>query len=339
MSSPEVRSLRPTPDQYAYAFGGHEPLLTVAPGTVVELSTEDCFAGNVRSVDDLPSEVCTFPFLNPVTGPIAVEGAEPGDTLAVHFVEITPARDWAASSTFPHFGALTATHATAMLHPALEERVWIYDLDRAAGTCTFRARRCDVVVELPLDPMHGTVGVAPAAGEVLMSITPAAHGGNMDTPEMRAGVTAYFPVNVPGAMLSIGDGHARQGEGEVCGTAVEAAMSTVVVLDLVKGQAPVSPRIESDDFLMTTGSARPLEDAYRMSQLDLVGWTGMLLGLDELDAYQLVSQAGLAPAGNVVDTSYTMVAKLPKALLGAVTAYDGVHDRLRAVGADHLRTR
>lgn len=339
MSSPEVRSLRPTPNQYAYAFGGHEPLLTVAPGTVVELSTEDCFAGNVRSVDDLPSEVCTFPFLNPVTGPIAVEGAEPGDTLAVHFAEITPARDWAASSTFPHFGALTATHATAMLHPALEERVWIYDLDRAAGTCTFRARRCDVVVELPLDPMHGTVGVAPAAGEVLMSITPAAHGGNMDTPEMRAGVTAYFPVNVPGAMLSIGDGHARQGEGEVCGTAVEAAMSTVVVLDLVKGQAPVSPRIESDDFLMTTGSARPLEDAYRMSQLDLVGWTGMLLGLDELDAYQLVSQAGLAPAGNVVDTSYTMVAKLPKALLGAVTAYDGVHDRLRAVGADHLRTR
>lgn len=339
MSSPEVRSLRPTPDQYAYAFGGHEPLLTVAPGTVVELSTEDCFAGNVRSVDDLPSEVCTFPFLNPVTGPIAVEGAEPGDTLAVHFAEITPARDWAASSTFPHFGALTATHATAMLHPALEERVWIYDLDRAAGTCTFHARRCDVVVELPLDPMHGTVGVAPAAGEVLMSITPAAHGGNMDTPEMRAGVTAYFPVNVPGAMLSIGDGHARQGEGEVCGTAVEAAMSTVVILDLVKGQAPVSPRIESDDFLMTTGSARPLEDAYRMSQLDLVGWTGMLLGLDELDAYQLVSQAGLAPAGNVVDTSYTMVAKLPKALLGAVTAYDGVHDRLRAVGADHLRTR
>jgi acetamidase/formamidase len=339
VSSPEVRSLRPTPDQYAYAFGGHEPLLTVAPGTVVELSTEDCFAGNVRSVDDLPSEVCTFPFLNPVTGPIAVEGAEPGDTLAVHFAEIAPARDWAASSTFPHFGALTATHATAMLHPALEERVWIYDLDRAAGTCTFRARRSDLVVELPMDPMHGTVGVAPAAGEVLMSITPAAHGGNMDTPEMRAGVTAYFPVNVPGAMLSIGDGHARQGEGEVCGTAVEAAMSTVVVLDLVKGQAPVSPRIESDDFLMTTGSARPLEDAYRMSQLDLVGWTGMLLGLDELDAYQLVSQAGLAPAGNVVDTSYTMLAKLPKALLGSMAAYDGMHDRLRAVGAHHLRTR
>ncbi|QWZ09258.1 acetamidase/formamidase family protein [Nocardioides panacis] len=335
----EVRTLHPTTDQYAFAFGGREPLLTVAPGTIVELSTEDCFAGKVRSVDDLPSVVCEFPFLNPVTGPIAVEGAEVGDTLTVHFVEITPARDWAASSTFPHFGALTTTHATAMLHEALEERVWIYELDVAAGVCRFQARRTDFSVELPLDPMHGTVGVAPAAGEVLMSITPAAHGGNMDTPEMRAGVTAYFPVNVPGGMLSLGDGHARQGEGEVCGTAVEAAMRTVVVVDLVKGGAPVSPRIESDGFLMTTGSARPLEDAYRMSQHDLVGWTGSLLGLEQLDAYQLVSQAGLAPAGNVVDTNYTMVAKLPKTLLGATTAYDGLHDRLRAVGADYLRTR
>jgi len=339
MSGPEVRTLTPTPEQYAYAFGGREPLLTVAPGTIVELSTEDCFAGNVQSVDDLPSQVCTFPFLNPVTGPIAVEGAEPGDTLAVHFVEIVPARDWAASSTFPHFGALTTTHATAMLHPALEERVWMYEIDVAAGTCRYQARRSELSLELPLDPMHGTVGVAPAASEVLMSITPAAHGGNMDTPEMRAGVTAYFPVNVSGGMLSIGDGHARQGEGEVCGTAVEAAMNTVVVVDLLKGHAPASPRIESDDFVMTTGSARPLEDAFRMSQLDLVGWTGSLLGLDELDAYQLVSQVGLAPAGNVVDPNYTMVAKLPKSVLGSATAYDGLHDRLRGIGADYLSTR
>ena len=283
--------------------------------------------------------VCTFPFLNPVTGPIAVEGAMPGDTLAVHFVEITPARDWAVSTTFPHFGALTTTHSTAMLHPALEERVWMYDVDVAAGTCRFRARRSDFAVDLPLDPMHGTVGVAPAADEVVMSITPAAHGGNMDTAEMRAGVTAYFGVNVEGGMLAIGDGHARQGEGEVCGTGVEAAMRTVVVVDLVKGQAPVSPRLESDGFVMTTGNTRPLEDAFRMSQHDLVGWTASLLGLDELDAYQLVSQAGLAPAGNVVDTNYTMVGKLPKSLLGGSVAYDGMHDRLRATAEDYLRHR
>jgi acetamidase/formamidase len=339
VSTGDIVTLNPTPDQYAFAFGGRDPLVTVKPGTIVELTTEDCYAGNVKSVDDLPSEVCTFPFLNPVTGPIAVEGAEVGDALVVHFVDIRPARDWAVSSTFPHFGALTATHSTAMLHEALEERVWIYDIDVEAGTCRYRARRSDFTVELPLDPMHGTVGVAPAANEVLMSITPATHGGNMDTPEMRAGTTAYFGVNVEGGLLSIGDGHARQGEGEVCGTAVEAAMNTVVVVDLIKGQAPESPRMENDAFLMTTGHARPLEDAYRISQLDLLRWTGSLLGLDDLDAYQLVSQAGLAPAGNVCDTNYTMVGKLPKSLLGGATAYDGRHAQLRRTAEEYLASR
>lgn len=339
MTAPEVISLSPTEESYAYTFGGREPLLTVEPGTIVELTTEDCFGGRVRGPADLPSEVCTFPYLNPVTGPVAVRGAEPGDTLAVHFIDIAPARDRGFSSTFPHFGALTATHSTAMLHPPLEERVWVYEIDPRAGTCRFTARTGDFSVDLPLDPMHGTVGVAPAAGETLMSITPGAHGGNMDTPEMRAGTTAYFGVNVPGGLLSVGDGHARQGEGEVCGTAVETAMRTVVAVDLVKGGAPAWPRLESDGHLLSTGSARPLEDAFRISQHDLVGWTAELLGLDQLDAYQLVSQAGLAPAANVCDTNYTMLAKLPKTVLGQRRAYDGTHERLRALGAAYLRQR
>ena len=175
----DVVALEPTPDQLRYTFGGGEALLHVRPGTVVELTTEDCFGGRVRSADDLPSQVCEFPYLNPVTGPIHVEGAEPGDTLAVHLVEIAPARDWAVSATFPHFGALTATHSTAMLHDALEEVVWVYEVDRDRGTCLFRPRRGGPEIELPLDPMHGTIGVAPAANEVFASITPGAHGGNM----------------------------------------------------------------------------------------------------------------------------------------------------------------
>ncbi|MEU4572825.1 acetamidase/formamidase family protein [Nonomuraea sp. ATR24] len=331
-----VISYRPSPEEYSYTFGGRAPVGKVRPGTILELFTEDCFAGRVRSVDDLPSQVCEFPYLNPVTGPFHVEGAEPGDTLALHFVSITPARDWAVSSTFPHFGALTGTHTTAMLQPPLEERVWWYDLDVAKGVAVYQARNSDFRVELPLDPMHGTVGVAPGANESRMTIVPDAHGGNMDTPELRAGVTVYLGVNVEGGLFSIGDGHGLQGHGEVCGTAVEAAMNTVVAVELIKGVATPWPRLEDDLHLMTTGSARPLEDAYRISQHDLVTWTSSLTGLDELDAYQLVSQAGQAPVGNVCDANYTMVAKLPKAYLGTPSVYESAHARLRALGAQYM---
>lgn len=335
----DVVELNPTPDQYRYTFGGHEPILTVRPGTIIDVTTEDCFGGRVRSVDDLPSRVCDLSSLNPVSGPIAGEGAEPGDALAVHFAEIMPVRDWAVSSTFPFFGALTATHSTAMLHDALEERVWRYDVDVAAGIVRYQARNSDFSVELPLDPMHGTVGVAPAGGERMLTITPSAHGGNMDTPELRAGVTLYLPVNVPGAMLALGDGHCRQGEGEVCGVGVEAAMRTQIVVDVVKGAGLAWPRLESDDHLMSTGSVRPLDDAYRASQTDIIGWLCDLTGLDRLDALQLVSQAGLAPVANMVDTNYTMVAKLPKSVLGEAVAYDGLHERLRDAGRAYLASR
>ncbi|MEU4510126.1 acetamidase/formamidase family protein [Nonomuraea wenchangensis] len=330
-----VVSYRPKPEELSYTFGGRPPVGKVRPGTILEIYTEDCFGGLVRTVDDLPSRVCEFPYLNPVTGPFHVEGAEPGDTLALHFVRITPARDWAVSTTFPHFGALTGTHTTAMLQPPLEERVWRYDLDLDKGVAVYHARSSDFSVELPLDPMHGTVGVAPGANEARMTITPDAHGGNMDTPELRAGVTVYLGVNVEGGLFAIGDGHARQGHGEVCGTAVESAMNTVVAVELIKGVATPWPRLEDDLHLMSTGSARPLEDAYRISQHDLVTWAAELTGLDTLDAYQLVSQAGEAPVGNVCDTNYTMVAKLPKAYLGGPGVYESAHERLRALGSQY----
>ncbi len=339
MNDLRVATLRPQPGEFINTFGNHEPRLTIDPGTIVELSTEDCFGGSVRSVDDLPSTVCDFANLNPVTGPIYVRGAEPGDLLAVHFADIRPSRDWAVSATFPYFGALSTTHQTAMLHAPLEERVWKYDIDVEAGIVRYHARQSGFTVDLPLDPMHGTVGVAPAGGERISTVTPSMHGGNMDTPELRAGTTLYLPVNVEGALLGVGDGHARQGEGEVCGTAVEAAMDTVIIVDLIKGAGGAWPRLQSDDFIMSTGSTRPLEDAYRVSQHDLVGWTAELLDLEILDALQLVSQAGLAPVGNVVDPNYTMVAKLPTSLLGGTRPYDGIHSRLRATAAQYLGQR
>ncbi|MFG3358620.1 acetamidase/formamidase family protein [Streptomyces griseofuscus] len=329
MTDPRILTVRPEPDEYAWTFGGAAPAARVAPGTVLDLFTEDCFAGRVRSEKDLVSEVCEFPFLNPQTGPFHIEGAEPGDTVAVHFVSIEPARDWAASTTVPLFGALTSTHATASLQPPLPERVWIWELDRARRTALFRARDSDFERELPLEPMHGTVGVAPANLEVRSALVPDAHGGNMDTPEMRAGVTCYLGVNVEGALLSLGDGHARQGEGETCGVAVECAMNTVVIVDLLKSVATPWPRLESDTHIVSTGSARPLEDAFRISQADLVRWLVSDYGFSELDAYQFATQTVESPLANVCDTNYTCVAKLRKEWLPARETYRGVHARLR----------
>ncbi|MGM9463968.1 acetamidase/formamidase family protein [Streptomyces murinus] len=329
MTDPRILTVRPEPDEYAWTFGGAAPVARVAPGTVLDLFTEDCFAGRIRSEKDLVSEVCEFPFLNPQTGPFHIEGAEPGDTVAVHFVSIEPARDWAASTTVPLFGALTSTHATASLQPPLPERVWIWELDRARRTALFRARDSDFERELPLEPMHGTVGVAPANLEVRSALVPDAHGGNMDTPEMRAGVTCYLGVNVEGALLSLGDGHARQGEGETCGVAVECAMNTVVIVDLLKGVSTPWPRLESDTHIVSTGSARPLEDAFRISQADLVRWLVSDYGFSELDAYQFATQTVESPLANVCDTNYTCVAKLRKEWLPARETYRGVHARLR----------
>jgi acetamidase/formamidase len=188
--------------------------------------------------------------------------------------------------------------------------------------------------------MHGTVGVAPALNEARSALTPGDWGGNMDTPEMRSGVTCYLGVNVEGALFSFGDGHARQGEGETCGVAIETAMDTVMVIDVIKNVSPVLwPRIESDDEIMTTGSTKPLEDAFRISHAQMVHWVVELTGLSIMDAYQFVSQAAETPIANVVDTNYTVVAKLKKKYLPGINPLGGVHQYLAAIGEAYIATR
>ncbi|HEX5938519.1 MAG TPA: acetamidase/formamidase family protein [Actinomycetota bacterium] len=331
----DVLTYRPDPSEFAWTFGGVGPVRTVKPGDILELWTEDAFGGKVRGPDDHVSRVIDPRFLNPQTGPFFVEGAEPGDTLAIHFVSIEPSRDWASSCTVPLFGSLSATTRTALLHDPLPERVWIYEVDRAARTVTYRASESEHTTVLPLDPMHGTVGVAPALFEARSSLVPDAHGGNMDTPEMRAGVTCFLGVNVEGALFSIGDGHCRQGEGETCGVAVEAAMDTVLTIDVIKGRATPWPRLENDTHLMSTGSARPLEDAFRISHADLIAWMVEEHGLEALDAYQLLTQISESPVANVVDPNYTFVTKVKKEYLPRADAYGGVHARLREVVASY----
>ncbi|MGH3095528.1 MAG: acetamidase/formamidase family protein [Streptosporangiales bacterium] len=326
----QVVSYRPDAAEFSWTFGGAAPVARVRPGDVVEVWTEDCYAGKVHGPDDLVSQVCEFPFLNPQSGPFYVEGARPGDTLALHFVSIEPSRDYASSTTVPLFGALTSTHDTATLQDPLPEVVWMYEVDRARRTATYRPRGGGPDVSLPLDPMHGTVGVAPAAMEARSAIVPGAHGGNMDTPELRAGVTAYFGVNVEGALFSLGDGHCRQGEGESCGTALEAAMDTAVIVDLIPGIATPWPRIESDTHIMTVGSAKPMEDAFRIAHLDLVDHVAARCSLDRLDAYQLVSQLALSPVANACNPAYSVVAKIGKQYLPQDSdPYEHVHARLR----------
>ncbi len=332
MTDLEVITYRPEPGEFAWTFGGAAPVRTIRTPAALSVYTEDAFGGRVRDAADLVSRL-NITDVNPQTGPFYIEGAEPGDTVAVHFVSIEPARDWGASTTVPLFGALTGTHLTALLNEPLEEVMWIWQLDADKRLCRFSARMSEFTADLPMEPMHGTVGVAPANREVRSSLVPDAFGGNMDTPEMRAGTTCYLGVNVPGALLSLGDGHARQGEGETCGVAVETAMNTVLIVDLVKGHAPTPwPRLENDTHIMSAGSARPLEDAFRIAQHDMVTWVARLCGLDLLDAYQLVTQAVESPLANVCDPNYTSIAKMPKRYL-RTPVFDGLHDQLRALAA------
>ena len=325
----DVIEFKPSREQLVYTFGGNTPALKVRPGDLLKLWSEDAFNHTLRQSTDLSSQKVDLRYVNPQTGPFYVEGAEPGDTLVLHVVDLKPARDWGVSAAMPFFGGLTSTDRTATLQDALPDTTWIYHLDQSRNTVGFQARFGDFSVELPLEPMLGTVGVAPPAGEVRTSLVPERFGGNMDTPEMRAGATCYLGVNVEGALFSVGDGHYRQGEGEACGTAVEGAMDSTILVELIKGGGPLWPRLETDDALMVVGSSRPMEDSWRIAQVEMVRWFQELYGLHQLDAYQLLSQMTEVPVANVVDTNYSVVVKTRKSLLPSVKVYDGIHVELR----------
>jgi acetamidase/formamidase len=323
----------PTEDQYAWTFGGYDPVMRVRPGDVLDLFTEDAFGGKIRSSDDLPSKSIVHPFVNPQTGPFYVEGAEVGDTLAIHLIDVQPAHDWAVSTTVPLFGSLTSTKYTPTLQPPLPEKTWLYSVDLPAREVVYRALDSDFSTRLPLAPFLGTVGVAPAAFECRNVLVPEAFGGNMDTPEARAGTTIYLGVNVEGALFSIGDGHYTMGEGEVCGVAVEGAMNTRLTVDLIKGVFCEWPRLENDDTIMVAGSYRPLEDAFRIAHTQLIHWIVAETGLSTMDTYQLVTQGSRSPIANVCDANYTIVAQMPKRYLPRDLDWmGGMHARLRAMG-------
>lgn len=272
-----------------------EPAITVAPGDEVTLELFDSSGGQLARDDDASAVArLDMAAVNPCTGPVFVDGVQPGDDLVVTLLDVT-VRDWAWTANIPNFGLLAEDFPDALLRIS-----------------TVR----DGVVTLPsgIDiaalPMIGTIGVAPAAPGRTPLLVPTANGGNMDIPQVGAGTTLHLPAAVPGALFSAGDAHAVQGDGEVCGTGAETAATLQVRLDVVPGAATPTPwyvhtprsignTVES--WTATTGVGpdlfRAAQDATRRA-IDLVS---AATTLDPVDAYLLLSLVGELRISEIVD--------------------------------------
>lgn len=292
---------------YHYTIGPYsQPVLHVKPGDRVVVETRDAFEGKIREETDKPSEVLQVPFLNPQNGPIMIEGAEKGDVVAVYIEKMAPRGDdpHGFCCMIPNFGGLTGTDYTALLNEPLPEVVRKIKIDEENVYWSKRNT-------LPYRPHIGTLSLSPEIDSI-NSLTPDNHGGNMDVPDMGPGSITYLPVRSPGGRLFIGDAHACQGDGEVCGTAVEYQSTTTVRVDLIKKWRIDWPRLENEDALMSIGSARPLEDATRIAYRELVLWMAAEYGFDKWDAYMMLSQVGKVRLGNFVDPKYTVGAMVAK---------------------------
>ncbi|WP_027213144.1 acetamidase/formamidase family protein [Burkholderia sp. WSM2232] len=292
---------------YHYTIGPYsQPVLHVKPGDRIVVETRDAFEGKIKEETDKPSQVLQVPFLNPQNGPIMIEGAQKGDVVAVYIEKMAPRGDdpHGFCCMIPNFGGLTGTDYTALLNEPLPEVVRKIKIDEENVYWSKRNT-------LPYKPHIGTLSLSPEIDSI-NSLTPDNHGGNMDVPDMGPGSITYLPVRSPGGRLFIGDAHACQGDGEVCGTAVEYQSTTTVRVDLIKKWQIDWPRLENEDALMSIGSARPLEDATRIAYRELVLWMAAEYGFDKWDAYMMLSQVGKVRLGNFVDPKYTVGAMVAK---------------------------
>jgi acetamidase/formamidase len=303
-----AETVRFTPTRGFSTFAVRDPVLRVKPGDVVETRTfsqpGDYYD---REGGPWPGEV----------GPFLIEGITSNDTLVVRIIKVRPNRRTAVSQHNPNgISAVVADARTRMLNDPLPARrfVWQLDPEKLTGSLELpnsRSKR----VEVALRPMLGRLAVAPAGEEAFGGLWPGNFGGNMDASDAREGTTVYLPVFHDGAYFYFGDGHALQGDGEICGSGLETTMDVTLAFDVIKGQRIRWPRMEDADDIMVAGSARPLVDAFRIAQVELIEWLVADYGFEKVEAYQLVSQAGHTRVANVVDPNYTVVAKFPKRLL------------------------
>ena len=293
------------PTVYHVAIGAHEPVLHIDSGDTVVTTTVD--AGGVDAAGEAVTEGG-----NPQTGPFYINGAAPGDTLAVHFDRLVPNRKMGRTSTViaPH--VLDAQYVAADL-PENGRGDWEIDLDKWTATLVSPETSLGRLT-LPLEPMAGCFGVAPPRKQAISTATSSTHGGNMDYRGFCEGVTVYLPVFVDGALFHIGDGHAVQGDGEIVGTGIEISFDVQFTVNVIKGKEIGWPRAENDDYILAAGNARPLDQCVQHATTEMVRWLNEL-GLEGNAPHILLGQCVEYDMGNVYDPAYTMVCKVKKSIL------------------------
>lgn len=308
------------PTQYYSTIGSHDAALRIADGDTVVTPTLDAHGLDADTVQQATGG-------NPMSGPFYVEGAEPGDTLAVHIDRLTPSRDTGWTRTTVADNVLDPSYVREMP----DSQIVLWRIDRERGTVSLMENapatqgRMTFVpppealrgLALPLAPMIGCFGVAPAGGEAISTATSAHHGGNMDYRGFTEGVTVYFPVAVSGALFHLGDGHAIQGDGEIVGTGVETSFEMQFTVHIQKGRAIRWPRGENADDIFTVGNCRPLDQAVQHATTEMLRWLTTEYGMDAVAASILLGQAVRYHLGNIFDPAYTMVCRLSKRWLPA----------------------
>jgi amidase len=295
------------PTHFHVTIGSHEPVLRVASGDTIRTWCVDATGA------DASGEQITQGG-NPQTGPFFVEGAEPGDTLRVHFDRIRPNRTLGLS------GQLVAPNVVdPEFVPQLDDSErgtdwWALELELKTARLEKPPTGLEHL-ELALDPMLGCFGVAPPRGQAISTATSSTHGGNMDYRGFREGVTVFLPVFVDGALLHVGDGHALQGDGEIVGTGIEVSMDVELTVEVVASKDIGWPRGENDEFVFAVGNARPLDQAVQHATTELLRLLEQDYGLDYRAGSTLLGQCIRYDIGNVFDPAYTMVAKVEKRLL------------------------
>lgn len=280
------------------------PVLRVPPGAVIEAYTEEASDGQLSS-ESTAEEFTRISFdpIHPLTGPVYVEGASPGDVLAVTLLEIELG-EWGWTGVFPGFGFL----AERFREPFL--RTWRFEA--GATEVEFAPG-----VFVPLRPFPGVMGVAPDTDSLLSTIPPRSNGGNMDDRDLVQGTTVYFPVFVEGALFSIGDPHAAQGDGEVGGTAVEAPLRIVYRVEVIEGGRHLpSPQYENEEFYAVTGYGETIDQATRRATLAMIDYLVRQHGLDPTEAYVLASVAAHLKIAETVDVPHMLVTmRIPRDVL------------------------